>query len=207
MRSPSCLSWNLPWAQMRSLDPCGSPVPCLPLTTSERNIPYDCSVSGELLRALLVRAGREGEKPQGVGIQGNNLTCATIAFIARGWRLHSFTSQVYQLQDGWWLLNLWEFSCFSEPWVLGIRGLLSVRCPVASSERLPSKLVEACLSVERWIGALGCHRRWGCGLRYFPLVSHQRRSLTILLSQVATPCQTCNLFPGWSPGDWNWGWD
>lgn len=48
---------------------------------------------GSCPRALLVRAGRGGQRPQGVGIQGNNLTRATIAFIARGWRRHShFTS-------------------------------------------------------------------------------------------------------------------
>lgn len=90
MLSRSGLSWNLPWAQRRSLGPCGPRVPCLPPTTSEGSVPYDCSVSGELPQGLLVRAGRGGQKPQGVGIQGNNLTCATIAFIARGWRLYSF---------------------------------------------------------------------------------------------------------------------
>ena len=92
---------------------------------------------GSCPRALLVRAGRGGQRPQGVGIQGNNLTRAPIAFIARGWRRHSFTSQVYQLQDRWWLLNLGESSCFSEQSVLEFRVLLSVQCPVACSADAP----------------------------------------------------------------------
>lgn len=203
MHSPSGLSW----ARMRSLGPCGPPVPCLPLTTLERNIPYDCSVSGELPRALLVRAGRGGEKPQGVGIQGNNLTCAAIAFIARAWRLHSFTSQVYQLQDGWWLLNLWESSCSSEPWVLGIRVLLIVQCPVACSERLLSKLMEACLS-----GALDwgpwLSQEVGAWAAVFPAgfpSAQKPNHFTITGSHSVSDLQPLPRLVSW--GDWNWDWD
>ena len=163
--------------------------------TLERSIPCDCSVSGELLQglvtALLVRAGRGGKKPPGISIQGNNLTGATTAFIARGWRLHSFTQQVYQLQGGWWLLNLWEFPCFSKQWVLEFRVLRIVQCPTACRAKAPLRpsgsrstgVLEWGPLVVTGGGSAGALSR----LWYLPLFPHQCRSLTILLSQVVAP--------------------
>lgn len=165
----------------------------------ERSIPCDCSVSGELpqdlVTALLVGAGREGKKPPGISHWGNHLTGATIAFIAGGWRLHSFTQQVYQLQGGWWLLNLWEFPCFSKQRVLELRVLRRVQRPIACRAKAPLELGGSPSSgVLEWgplvvtgggsAGALS--RLW-----YLPLFPHQRRSLTISLSQVV------------APGDWD----
>lgn len=167
--------------------------------TLQRSIPCDCSVSGELpqdlVTALLVRAGRGGKKPPGIGHWGNHLTGATIAFVARGWRLHSFTQQVYQLQGGWWLLNFWEFPCFSKQRMLEFRVLHIVQCPIACRAKAPAGaygspspgVLEWGSLVVMGGGSAGALSR----LWYLPLFPHQCRRLTVSLSQVV------------APGDWD----